>query len=110
MGSLGTQQLRSRQIRHPTRTDAGVGLDIFPGTAISVFLVKYRVSISVCMSAAGWDGNAHVEKVEPSTVHVDQDVVWAWLPDGLWSIMGELYFGWMSILRDDECSHGRSSC
>ena len=23
--------------------------------------------------------------------------------------MGELYFGWVSILRDDECSHGCSS-
>ena len=23
--------------------------------------------------------------------------------------MGELYFGWVSILRDDECSHGRSN-
>jgi hypothetical protein len=35
-GSLGTQQLRFRQTQHPARTGAGAGLDIFPGTAISV--------------------------------------------------------------------------
>jgi hypothetical protein len=35
-GSLEAQQLRFRQTQHPARTDAGVGLDIFPGTAISV--------------------------------------------------------------------------
>jgi len=35
-GSHGAQQLRIRQTRHRARTDGGVGLDIFPGTAISV--------------------------------------------------------------------------
>lgn len=35
-GSLGGQQLRFQQTQHPSRTDAGAGLDIFPGTARSV--------------------------------------------------------------------------
>jgi hypothetical protein len=50
-GSLGAQQPRFRQTQHPARTDAGVGLDIFPGTAISV--VGFWLNIVSGVSATG---------------------------------------------------------
>jgi hypothetical protein len=69
-GSLGAQQLRFRQTQHPARTDAGAGLDIFPGTAISVVGFWLNI-VSVCVRS----GNAHVEKVEPGAMNIDQDVI-----------------------------------
>jgi hypothetical protein len=69
-GSLGAQQLQFRQTRHPAQTDAGVGLDIFPGTAISVVGFWFNI-VSVCVHS----GNAHVEKVESGAMNIDQDVI-----------------------------------
>jgi len=69
IGSLGAPQLRFRQTQHQVRTDAGVGLDIFPGTAVSV--VVWINTVSVCVRS----GNAHVKKVEPGAMNIDQDVI-----------------------------------
>jgi hypothetical protein len=69
-GPLGAQQLRFRQTQHPTRTDVGVGPDIFPGTAISVVGFWLNI-VSMCVRS----GNAHVEKVEPGAMNIDQDVI-----------------------------------
>jgi hypothetical protein len=68
-GSLGAQQLRFRQTQHQARTDAGVGLDTFPETAKSVVGFWFNI-VSVSVRS----GNAHVEKVKPSAMNIDQDV------------------------------------
>ena len=73
-GSLEAQQLRFRRTQHPARTDAGVGLDIFPGTAISVVGFWLNI-VSVCAGIGNTAVNTHVEKVEPGAMDIDQDVI-----------------------------------
>ena len=53
-------------------------------------------------------GETHVEKVEPRTVHVDQELVRARRWDGLWCVLRELEFGRVSVFCDDKRLHGWS--
>ena len=73
--------------------------------ACNIYFVDPRVRE---IEGQGGRCKAHVEKVEPRAVHVDEEPIRAGRRDGLRCILRELDFGWVGIFCDDERLHGWS--